>query len=238
MRRLLLAALLCFLQAPAHAQARTDSELEAMLAPIALYPEAVLSNILGAATRPAEVAEAARMPGTDHPAWAPSVRALVPFPEVLQRMAESPQWMLDLGTAALAQGSQVAQAVQALRQRAYASGSLRSTDEQLVQYYGSSIVVQPAVPQIVYLPYYNPFLVYGAWGPAYRVVPWRPWPTRRVFVTKRYLPIPESHRRSTVQSATLQSASPIAQRGNGGPSPALQMQRASQPSRAHARHRD
>jgi hypothetical protein len=227
MRRLLLVlacALPCLLQTPAYAQARTGPELEAMLAPIALYPDAALSNILRAATHPTEVSDAARLPGADNPAWDPSVRALVSFPEVLQGMAESPQWMHDLGDAALAQGPQVTQAIQALREHAYAGGYLRSNEQQLVQHYGSSIVVQPAVPQVVYLPYYNPLLVYGAWQPLHRVVSWRPWPARRVFVTKRYVPDHESHRQPIAQSAR-----PIAQRGNGPPSPALQMQRANQP---------
>ena len=204
MRRLLLllaATLLCFLQAPAYAQGRAFSqpELEALLAPVALYPDPVLSNILAAATHPDQVSEAARMPGADNPAWDPSVRALVAMPEVLERMAESPQWMFDLCDAALLEGPQISQAVQALRQRAYESGYVRSTDQYVI--------------------YYNPLIVYGAWRPAYGVVYWRPWPTRRVFVTERYVRIPESQRRPIVQSTT-----PIAQRGNGGPSPALQQQ--------------
>jgi hypothetical protein len=205
---LLACALPCLLQTPAIAQVRTDAELEAMLAPIALYPDAVLSNILAAAAHPAEIADAARAAGADNPAWDPSVRALVPFPEMLQRMAESPQWMHDLGYAAVAQGSQIGQAVQGLRERAYAAGYLRSNDE--------------------FLPYYNPLLVYGAWRPAHRVVSWQPWPARRVFVTRRYVPAPGSH-----QQPMVQSVPPIAQRGNGGPSPALQMQRANQPGWAN-----
>ncbi len=226
-RLLLLAcALLSFLHAPAQAQRIYQSaELESLLAPIALYPDSLISEILEASLHPADVMEAAREPSPENPAWHPSVQTLLAFPDILERMAASPSWMFDLGSAYLAQAPQVMESVQVLRQRAQASGALRSNGQQQVQQYGQTISVLPAIPQVIYVPYYDPLVVYGAWRPAYRVVYWRPWPTRRVFVSNHfhgvtpYVGVPESRRHPIVQSAP-----PIALRGNGPPSPAARMQ--------------
>ena len=194
---LLLASSLA-LEAPnSEAQSRpqfSQPELERMLAPIALYPDAVLAQILLAATWPADVIEAARWsrehPGLEGEAavraaagrnWDPSVRALVAFPELLARMAEDPDWTVALGDAFLAQEPHVMDAVQVLRQRARAAGTLASDEHIRVTPSGSSLLIAPAQPQIVYLPYYDPWVAYGLWHwPAYPPVRWAPWPGYRV----------------------------------------------------------
>jgi hypothetical protein len=166
--------------------------------------------------------------------WQPAVKALVAYPELLERMAESPQWTFDLGNAYLGRQAEVMASVQALRQRAYASGYLRSDQEQAVQYYGSTVSVVPAVPNVYYVRYYDPLVVYGpAWRPAYRPVYWRPWAPRPVFVSnvvvarhglpsrpmarpapriqgnvvvQPYHRVPEANRRPIVQSRTMPPA--------------------------------
>jgi hypothetical protein len=168
----------------------TQAELDQMLAPIALYPDALLSQILMAATYPLEIVEAARWtranPGLSGDAavraaqnqdWDPSVQSLVAFPHILQRMDENLQWTEDLGEAFLAQESALMDSVQELRQRAYAAGHLRSTEHIHVVQQGPVIYVRPARPEFVYVPYYDPLYVYGDWRwPAYRPVVWAPWP--------------------------------------------------------------
>jgi hypothetical protein len=197
---LILAALLAFWQLPSQAQTRVFSqpELDALLAPVALYPDAVLSNILEAATYPDDLREAAAwsranpqltgenaLRAADPIPWHPSVKALLAFPDLLARMDESPQWAADLGAAFREQEPYVMDTVQALRRRAQANGSLQSNDQYTVQQQDSGIAVYPAQPQMVYVPYYNPYVVYGPWWwPAYRPVFWRPWYTRpTVFVS-------------------------------------------------------
>jgi hypothetical protein len=174
-----------------------QAELDALLAPIALYPDDVVRLVLDASTAPAEVAEAAQwsrvnrgMTGEDAVravqayGWQPSVKALVAYPDLLERMAESPQWSFDLGNAWLGQQAEVMNTVQVLRQRAYDSGGLRSDNYQTVQATDQGIAVAPAMPYIYYVPYYDPLVVYGGWWwPAYRPVHWRPWHPSPVFVT-------------------------------------------------------
>jgi hypothetical protein len=201
MRTLFLLALCLLLPlAPAQAQSRLYSqpELDALLAPVALYPDALLSQILTAAVYPDQVAQAAdwsrRNPGVsgddavrmvEGQPWDPSVKSLVAYPDVVARMGESPQWTSDLGNAFLGQQTQTMATVQALRQRAQASGYLRSDGEQQVYQQGQAIVVQPVYPQYMYVRYYDPLVVYGAWWwPAYRPVFWRPWTPRVVFVNR------------------------------------------------------
>lgn len=190
-------------QLPAQAQARVynQAELDALLAPVALYPDAVLSNILVAATYPENVRQAAewsranaQLTGEDavraaEPMpWHPSVKALVGFPDLLGRMNESPQWVADLGAAFREQEPYVMDTVQRLRARAQANGSLQSNDQYTVQQQDSSIAVYPAQPQVVYVPYYDPYVVYGTWWwPAYRPVFWRPWyPRPALFVSTNH----------------------------------------------------
>jgi len=215
---LVLAAALALWQLPSQAQPRVFSqgELDALLAPVALYPDPVLSNILVAATYPDDLRDAAawsranpQLTGEDavraaEPIpWHPSVKALLAFPELLVRMDESPQWTADLGAAFLEQEPYVMDTVQGLRRRAQASGSLQSNDQYSVQQQGSSIAVYPAQPQAVYVPYYDPYVVYGQWWwPAYRPVFWRPWyahPTVFVSSSVFFVRSVDWHRRHVVR---------------------------------------
>jgi len=180
----------------AHAQRVYDqAELDAMLAPIALQPDGVVSQVLIAATYPDEVAAAARwsranphmrgdpaLRAVENEPWDPAVKALVVFSELLTRMVESSQWLHDLGEAFVGQQAQVMDTVQALRRRAQAAGHLASTDQTTVYDQGEAIVVQPRT-QIVYVNYYDPYVVYGPWWwPYYQPVFWHPWAVRPVFV--------------------------------------------------------
>lgn len=183
----------------AHAQREfNQAELDAVLAPVALYPDPLLTNILNASLFPDDVAAAAAwsranpqlqgdaaLAAVDGEQWHPSVKALVPYPDVLARMAESPQWLADLGEAYSSAPAAVNAEIQSLRARAQASGSLQSNEQQYVYQQGQDIVVQPVYPQVIYAPYYNPYIVYGTWWwPAYRPVYWRPWVWRPVHVTR------------------------------------------------------
>lgn len=184
---LLLSAPLAFGQAP---RSFSQAELDQMLAPIALYPDPLLSQVLMAATYPAEVAEAARwsranpgLQGDDavraaqNEDWDSSVKSLVAFPQVLARMDENPGWTRSLGDAFLVQEPHMMDTVQQLRRRAQAAGNLQSSEQMYVQQQGQAILVQPASPQYVYVPYYDPWTVYGSWWwPDYQPVYWAPWP--------------------------------------------------------------
>jgi hypothetical protein len=180
----------------AHAQrSYSQAELDALLAPIALQTDGVVSQVLIAATYPDDVAAAARwaranpqmrgdvaLRAVENEPWDPAVKGLAAFPELLIRMDESPQWMRELGEAFVQQQAQVMDTVQELRRRAQAAGHLTSTDQQAVSQEGGAIVVQPRT-EIVYVPYYDPYVVYGAWWwPHYRPVYWRPWAVRPVFI--------------------------------------------------------
>jgi len=190
---LLAAFVLAFAQSGAQAQPAhsfSQQELDQMLAPIALYPDALLSQILMAATYPLDVIEAARWAGArpdlsgdkavraaETENWDASVKSLVAFPHVLARMRENLQWTQALGAAFLDQQSQVMNTVQALRRKAQAAGGLRSDDRLSVVESGSSLLVLPFDPQVVYVPCYDPLVVYGSWWwPAYPPVYLRPWP--------------------------------------------------------------
>lgn len=166
----------------------SQEDLDRMLAPIALYPDALLSQILMAATYPLEVAEAARWsranPGlqgdravraVEQQAWDPSVKSLVAFPQILAMMGDKIEWTERLGDAFLALEPQVMDSVQNLRQRAYAAGTLRSDDQIRVESQGPAIMIVPANPEIVYVPYYDPTVVYGNWWWAAPPVYWAPW---------------------------------------------------------------
>ncbi|HZC68414.1 MAG TPA: DUF3300 domain-containing protein [Nitrospirales bacterium] len=168
----------------------TQQELDQMLAPIALYPDSLLTQILMASTYPLEIVEATRwsrvnpnlkgdqaVQAVAQNSWDPSVKSLVAFPQILQMMDEKLDWTERLGDAFLAQQAQVMDTVQNLRQKAYAAGNLQSTDQARVTQQGQTIVVEPTNPQVVYVPYYDPLVVYGPWWwPAYPPVYWAPWP--------------------------------------------------------------
>ena len=197
--------------APAFAQkVYSQAELDALLAPVALQTDGVLSQVLMAATYPEDVAAAAafsranpQLRGDDavraaeQEPWDPSVKSLLAFPELLARMDESPQWLRDLGEAFLAQQAQVMDTVQGLRRRAQANGQLVSSGETAVYQQGEAIVVQPRA-QVVYVRYYDPFIVYGPWwwGPHYRPVFWRPWSPFHVTVSHGFFySAPDWHHR-------------------------------------------
>jgi hypothetical protein len=196
--KFLLAVMAAFaLCAPAHAQRLySQAVLDALLAPIALHTVGVLSQVLMAATYPEDVAAAAAwsranahlrgdaaVHAADEQPWDPSVKSLLAFPELLARMDESPQWLRDLGEAFLGQQAQVMDTVQGLRQRAQANGQLVTSADTAVYQQGEAIVVQPRA-QVVYVPYYDPYVVYGPWwwGPYYRPVVWRAWSPYPVFL--------------------------------------------------------
>jgi hypothetical protein len=167
----------------------SQAELDRLLAPVALYPDALLSQLLMAATYPEEVAEASSWsranPGVSGDAavqaverfdWDPSVKSLVAFPQLLQRMEENPDWTRALGEAFLEQQPHVMETVQQLRRRAQAAGTLQSDAQLHVENQGQTTIISPAAPQLVYVPYYDPLVVYGNWWwPAYPPVRWSPW---------------------------------------------------------------
>jgi hypothetical protein len=153
-------------------------QLDALLAPIALYPDDLLMQVLMASTFPLQVVDASRR--IEVPAnkqlrgdaltaavaakpWDPSVKSLVPFPDVLAIMNGHLDWIQQLGYAMTVQQSGVFDSVQRLRRQADAAGSLKSNAQIAVQTEGPAIVIQPAQPNVVYVPSYNPTVVYGAW---------------------------------------------------------------------------
>lgn len=179
--------------APAQGGAPLDADkLQQMVAPIALYPDAVVSQILIAATYPVQVVEAYQwlqknqgLPGdqaqnaAQSQGWDPSVAGLCLFPQIVERMFKNLEWSQDLGEAFLAQQKDVMDAVQIMRQKAFAAGNLKSSSQQTVAQQDTTIVIQPADPQIIYVPAYDPTVIYGAWAPAawyYPAAVYAPWP--------------------------------------------------------------
>jgi hypothetical protein len=162
-------------------------ELQQLVAPIALYPDSLVAQILGAATFPDQVAAAASwlkqyssvtgpllMQAVDAEPWEPSVKALTQFPSVLDNLAKNLAWTSSLGEAYHMQAADVMAAVQVLRAKALAAGNLKSGQQlAVVQQSPQVIVIQPVNPQVVYVPMYNPAVVYGYpyVVPAYVYVP-------------------------------------------------------------------
>jgi hypothetical protein len=168
---------------PIQESRQTPDQLEQLVAPIALYPDALVAQILASATYPDQVVEADRwmqehpdLKGeqlgqeVDRQPWDPSVKALTEFPSVLANMDKNLSWTSSLGDAYVNQSEDVMNAVQVMRKRAQQSGNLNSTQQENVSQQGQSIVIEPADPQVVYVPQYDPWLVYG--GP---VVAWPGW---------------------------------------------------------------
>jgi Predicted membrane protein len=159
----------------------SNQQLDSLTAPIALYPDALLAQVLMAATFPQDVEAAAqwskansKLQGDDavkavaSEPWDPSVQSLVAFPQVLATMASKPDWVSQLGTAFLGQPNDVMDSVQRLRKQAQAAGNLKTSSQQKVVVEQSTIQIVPANPQVVYVPTYNPTVVYGTWPyPAY-----------------------------------------------------------------------
>ena len=171
---------------PPYAQ-QTPEQLQQLVAPIALYPDSLVAQILAASTFPEQVVEADRWvqdhhglqgqalgQAVDQQPWDPSVKALTAFPSVLGNMDKNLSWTSTLGDAYYNQQQDVMDAVQTMRQRAEAAGNLKTTSQQTVMNQGSAIVVQPANPDIVYVPAYDPWMVYG--DPLMAWPGWYPYP--------------------------------------------------------------
>jgi uncharacterized membrane protein YgcG len=156
------------------------AQLEALVAPIALYPDALLANVLAASTYPLEVVQADRwvtehknLKGdalkqqVDKQAWDDSVKALASTSAVLSMMSDKIDWTKNLGDAVLAQQPDVMDAIQRLRSKAYANNKLVTTKQQKVsvqqQDNKQMIVIEPAQADTMYVPYYEPAVVYGEW---------------------------------------------------------------------------
>jgi hypothetical protein len=160
---------------PTQAAPMSQSELKALVAPIALYPDNLVAVVLAAATFPDQVAIAdywlqqnksltgsALMQAVNKQSWDASVKALTQFPSVLDNMAKSLSWTSQLGEAYHNQKAEVMTSIQALRAQAKAAGNLKSTPQMTVQQQTpQTIVIEPANPQVVYVPQYNPAVIYG-----------------------------------------------------------------------------
>jgi len=153
----------------------SPQELQQLVAPIALYPDALVAQVLAASTYPTEIVEADRwMQGhsklkgeelakeVDKQPWDPSVKALTQFPSVLENMDKNLSWTSSLGDAYANQQQDVTDAVQALRQQARKAGHLNSNEQEKVTAQGNTTIIEPANPEVVYVPAYDPWLVYGA----------------------------------------------------------------------------
>ncbi|HTV90063.1 MAG TPA: DUF3300 domain-containing protein [Stellaceae bacterium] len=170
----------------------TAAQLDRLVAPIALYPDPLLAQILMAATYPLEVVEADRwlqvatnaaLKGKElttalrRQPWDPSIKSLIAFPRVLRMMDDNLDWTEQLGDAFLAQQADVMAAVQHLRRLAEAARVLAPGPQQTVSPPGPEIAIEPANPEAVYIPAYNPWCVYGAWpDPAYPPFVFGTWP--------------------------------------------------------------
>jgi len=156
----------------------TAQQLDQMLAPIALYPDSLVAQILMAATYPLEVVEADRWlrdpnhaalkgeplaAALDQQQWDPSVKSLVPFPQILRMMDGNLDWTEQMGDAFLANQAASMDSIQRLRQWAEAAGKLSSTVQEVVATAGPAITIEPASPDIVYVPVYDPAVIYGVW---------------------------------------------------------------------------
>ena len=161
----------------------SKQELDQLLAPIALYPDDLLTNVLMASTYPLDVVQAARwkkepanaklkgdalVKALEAKAWDPSVKALVQFPKVLEMMSDELEWTQKLGDAFLAQQDEVLDEIQLLRAKADEAGNLKSNKQQkVVKESGADAqpvyIIEPATPETVYVPVYEPSVVYGSW---------------------------------------------------------------------------
>jgi uncharacterized membrane protein YgcG len=162
---------------------QTPEQLQRLVAPIALYPDSLVAQILAASTFPEEAVEADRWlqahpdlkgealaQAVDQQPWDPSVKALTAFPSVLGNMDKNLSWTSSLGDAYYNQQQDVMNAIQVMRQKAQEAGNLKTTPQQTVTNQGSTIIIQPASPDVVYVPAYDPWVVYG-----YPIAPWPFW---------------------------------------------------------------
>jgi uncharacterized protein DUF3300 len=162
---------------------QAPEELQQLVAPIALYPDALVSQILAGATYPTEIVEANRWM-QEHPnlrvqelanevdkqPWDPSVKALTQFPSVLANMDKNLSWTSSLGDAYANQPQDVMDAVQVMRARAQTAGNLKTDKHEKVETQANTIIIEPAEPEVVYVPTYDPWIVYGP-----PVVAWPGW---------------------------------------------------------------
>jgi len=163
-----------------------NEQLDSLVAPIALYPDPLLAQSLAASTYPLEVIQLqqfldknknlkdkALADAVQKQDWDPSVQAMAAFPDAAKQMSDNIKWTTDLGNAFLAQQNDVMDAVQRMRAKAKDSGNLKSSDQQKVETKviesKSVVVIEPAKPDVIYVPSYNPTVVYGA--PAYPYPP-------------------------------------------------------------------
>jgi uncharacterized membrane protein YgcG len=153
----------------------TPGQLDQLVAPIALYPDELVAEVLAASTYPTQVVEAdrwmgvhARLTGStladavNAQPWADSVKALAQFPSVLAMMDKNLSWTASLGGAYMQDSQSVMNAVQQMRARAQQAGNLKSTPQETVMSEGQTIVIEPADPDVVYVPDYDPWVIYGA----------------------------------------------------------------------------
>jgi hypothetical protein len=152
----------------------STAQLQQLVAPIALYPDSLVAQVLAASTYPAEVVEAQRWM-TQHQgltaqqradevnklSWDPSIKSLIAFPSVLANMDKNLSWTSSLGQAYVQNPQEVMNTIQQLRQSAQNAGHLSSTSQETVTTQGQDIVIQPVDPEVVYVPEYDPWLVYG-----------------------------------------------------------------------------
>ena len=169
-------------QAPPYTQ-QTPEQMQQLVAPIALYPDSLVAQILAASTFPEQVVEADRWvqahpdlkgdalgKAVDQQPWDPSIKALTAFPSVLGNMDKNLSWASSLGDAYYNQQENVMDAIQVMRKRAEQAGNLKTTPQQTVATQGSTTVIDSVNPDVVYVPAYDPWLVYG--GP---IGPWPGW---------------------------------------------------------------
>ena len=182
--------------APAAGQKFSQQDLDQLLAPIALYPDALVAQVLMGSTFPTQVVDAARWskanPTVKDKAledamlkqpWDPAVKSLTSVPQVLQQMNEKLDWTQKLGEAFNTQQADVMKTVQSLRAKAVAAGNLTSTQQQVVktEVAGSQTIyiIESAQPTVVYVPTYNPYTIYGTWW--YPVPPYYMYPPAYVY---------------------------------------------------------
>ncbi|MGC2542551.1 MAG: DUF3300 domain-containing protein, partial [Candidatus Sulfotelmatobacter sp.] len=152
----------------------TPEQLQQLVAPIALYPDALVAQILAASAYPTQIVEAERFlqqnpnlkgkdlaDAVDQQDWDPSVKALTQFPTVLANLDKDLSWTSELGDANYNQQADVMQAIQFMRRKAQEAGNLKSTPQQTVANEGPDVTIQPANPDVVYVPEYDPDLIYG-----------------------------------------------------------------------------
>jgi uncharacterized membrane protein YgcG len=174
-------------QQPPQAAHQSPDQLQQLAAPVALYPDTLIAQIMAAATYPDQVIEAAKWmeqhkdlisdalaKEVDKQPWDPGVKALTQFQSVLANMSRNLAWTSELGEAYVNQRQDLTNAIQALRQRAKQAGNLNATTQEAVTTKGKAIVIQPVATDVVYLPQYDPWLVYGA--PLAIFPGWYPYP--------------------------------------------------------------